>query len=68
MNSVTNDFDGMAVTWQSVSGVTCILQRSSQLPVFTTIQSNLVGQAGSTSYVDTNPVTGGPIFYRVGVQ
>jgi hypothetical protein len=46
------------------------LQRCAQLcdhPVFSTIYSNIAGQAGATSRTDTNCGTG-PFFYRVGVQ
>ncbi len=63
--------NGVTVTWQSVKGINYFIQLSSNLtvqPAFTTIQSNLVGQAGSTSYTDTNAVGTGPYFYRVGVQ
>jgi hypothetical protein len=47
---------------------TYYLLSSTNLPVFTPIQSNLVGQAGSTSYTDTTATNGGPYFFRVGVQ
>lgn len=61
------DFSTVAVSWQSVSGKTYFLQRSTNLPVFSTVQSNIAGQAGTTTYADTSAGTG-PSFYRVAVQ
>ncbi len=67
----TGDASGITVTWHSVSGKTYYLQQSTNLiahPAFLSIQSNLVGQAGTTSYKDTTATNAGPYFYRVGLQ
>jgi len=71
MLAITSDVSGLTVSWKSVDGVAYFLQSSTDLttqPVFATIQSNIVGQAGTTSYLDTSATNGGPYFYRVGVQ
>jgi parallel beta-helix repeat protein len=61
-----NDSSGVNVSWQSVSGKMYLLQRSTDLSVFSTVQSNITGQAGTTSYKDTSTTGNGPFFYRVG--
>lgn len=64
----TNNASGITVTWQSVTNILYNLQRSTNLTTsFLTIQSNIVGQAGTTSYRDASATNNTPYFYRVGV-
>ena len=66
---VTNSVTGIIVSWQSVSGVLYYLQRSPDLTTpFSSIQSNIVGQASTTSITDTTATNASAYFYRVGVQ
>jgi hypothetical protein len=59
----------VTVTWQSVAGVNYFLERSANPATpFTLLATNILGQAGTTSYADTNAAGKGPFFYRAGVK
>jgi hypothetical protein len=69
--AVTPGDAGMAVSWSSVLGKSYYVERAAdlrQLDSFLLLQSNLVGQAGSTTFIDATATKGGPLLYRVGVQ
>jgi hypothetical protein len=66
--TTTNNAPGITVSWESVSGIDYNLLRATNITsAWATIQSNIIGQAGTTSYTDTSATNGGPYFYRVGV-
>ncbi|HTL55422.1 MAG TPA: PKD domain-containing protein [Candidatus Limnocylindrales bacterium] len=60
----------VTISWESVVGINYFLERSTNLfgvgPVFTPLALGITGQDGTTSFVDTNVVAQGPVFYRVG--
>jgi hypothetical protein len=59
----------LTITWQSVSGHFYCVQRTTDLSVpFSTLQTDILGHTGTTSYTDTNAVGNGPFYYRVGLQ
>jgi len=70
MFSPTNGLSGIGLRWQSIENRTYFLERSTNLAPgsFSTVASNLAGQAGTTSFIDTNAAGAGPLFFRVGVQ
>ena len=71
MLAPSNSAAGVIVPWQSVAGIVYYVQRATNFtaqPVFSTVQSNILGQVGITTLEDTNAPVGAPVFYRVGVQ
>jgi PKD repeat protein len=58
------------VSWESVAGVSYFLERSTNPATspFTPLAANVVGQPGTTTYIDTNAIGTGGNFYRVGVS
>jgi hypothetical protein len=67
--SATTTGTNVTVSWQSVGGVNYVLERSANLvSPFTPEATNIVGQAGTTTYADTNTAGAGRFFYRVGVK
>jgi len=60
--------NGMLLRWQSASGQNYFLERATQAGGwFSLLQSNIVGQAGITSFTETNTAGLGISIYRVGV-
>ena len=60
---------GVNVSWQSVTNVLYYLQRTANPTApFSSVKSNIVGQAGTTTNLDTTASGSGPFYYRVGVQ
>jgi hypothetical protein len=58
----------VSVTWESVAGVSYFLERSANLgSPFTLVATDILGQAGTTTYADTNAANQARLFYRVGV-
>ncbi|PWU11454.1 MAG: hypothetical protein C5B50_23350 [Verrucomicrobia bacterium] len=70
MVSATPIATNVVVTWSSVNTRAYSLARATNLqapPAFSMAWSNIAGQAGTTSFMDTNPPAGAS-FYRVAVQ
>jgi hypothetical protein len=59
----------VTVTWQSVAGISYLLERSATpgSANFIMLATNIPGQPGTTSFTDTNAAGAGRWFYRVGV-
>ena len=63
------DPSGITLSWQSVTNVVYYIQRSTNMTAaFSSIKSNIVGQAGITTNLDTTASGLRPFYYRVGVQ
>jgi hypothetical protein len=64
--------NALVIRWQSVAGQMYFIERSLSLsarPAFVeTIATNIVGQAGTTTFTVTNGPGTGPFFYRIRVN
>jgi hypothetical protein len=66
----TNFIKGLTVSWQGTTNIYYNLQRSTNLsaqPAFSTIQPNIIGNNGITSFTDKSATNSNPYFYRVDV-
>ena len=71
LDTPTASTNGLLVRWQSVIGQAYFIERSADLgesPAFQMIATNIIGQAGTTTFTDTNATGARPFFYRVGVK
>jgi len=71
MFSPSNSPSGLKLSWQSAIGKTYSLERGTNLsvwPAFSVLQSNIIGQVGTTVFTDSTAINGGGYFYRVGVS
>jgi len=66
--SPTNGASGLTIRWQSVTNRIYWLDRATNLPSFSTIATNLAGQSGTTSFLDTSATNSKTFFYRVGAK
>jgi hypothetical protein len=60
----------VTMTWQSAADVNYFLERSANLAgpaLYRSLATNIHGQAGTTTFIDTNGIGSKPLFYRVGV-
>ena len=61
----------VTVTWTSVTNRSYVLERSAGLSaptLFTPVATNVQGQTGTTSFIDTTTTGPGPFLYRVSLQ
>jgi len=71
MITVTNGTPGAQVTWQSVPTRYYWLECATNIAMsspFSMLATNIAGQAGMTTFMDTTAIGPGPFFYRVGVH
>ncbi|HEY5911158.1 MAG TPA: choice-of-anchor Q domain-containing protein [Verrucomicrobiae bacterium] len=71
LTAVTPVASGMNITWQSVASRTYFLEKCTPLWIpsgFIPCVSNVVGQAETTTFIDTNAAAFPSLLYRVGIQ
>ena len=68
---LTGSVSGMVVSWLSATNHIYSVERSTNLgahPPFQVLATGIPGQAGTTTFTDTNAPAPGPVFYRVSVS
>jgi PKD domain len=68
LHAVTTNSPGLLIQWDSVLGKLYSLERASNLSSstpFAPIASQISGNNGTTTYLDTNAIGNGPFFYRI---
>ena len=56
---------GITFTWDSTSGKTYTVERTTDFQTWTPLQSNILGTGGTLSFTDSNPGGSLKLFYRV---
>jgi len=59
--------NGVIVTWESVPGVTYVVERSTNASNFSTIATYIVAEQNTIDYTDNTPPAAPSVFYRVAV-
>jgi hypothetical protein len=71
LSSPASSRAGLMLSWPSVSGLNYVLERGTDLGTqapFLPLATNVIGQPGTTTFMDTNALGTGAFFYRVAVQ
>ncbi len=71
LSSPTSALTSLSISWQSVTNRTYWLERAtnlSSLGLFLTVATNIPGQSGTTTFLDSSATNSNSFFYRVGAK